>query len=291
MPIVESISEGREYGLSIIFMNIANQNKYPALYAKGLVVFVNNQSFSPLESDAVYLEPGTETNIAVIRTFSHNQPWPYSQCQDIANQTYRQENCLDLCLQKEIINACGCYFTKYLMEAQSEPCENVTQLDCINKQTNLFTRDFLESSLRECPLECDSLVYNLQISSLEFPNEQFYNMFLLDQTLYGLLSILLSDTPTFANIREISYKANVFYPHLQYTQISQTPKTSPFDLLSQIGGSLGVFLGLSFLHFVEIVEIGVVMLHGGIKMVLQRSSTKTVNPKMEKNEENGEHVF
>ncbi len=42
---------------------------------------------------------------------------------------------------------------------------------------------------------------------------------------------------------------------LKYTEISEIPKTSPVDLLSSIGGSLGLFLGLSFLSFIQVLEI------------------------------------
>jgi len=47
----------------------------------------------------------------------------------------------------------------------------------------------------------------------------------------------------------------VFFKDLKYTLISQEPKTQTFNFISDIGGILGLFLGISFLSFVEIMEI------------------------------------
>ena len=48
---------------------------------------------------------------------------------------------------------------------------------------------------------------------------------------------------------------DIFFPIKQYTEISETPKVTFVDLVSSIGGALGVFLGLSVFSFIEIFEI------------------------------------
>ena len=47
----------------------------------------------------------------------------------------------------------------------------------------------------------------------------------------------------------------IYYNKLSYKFISQNPKTEMFNFISNIGGLLGVFLGISFLSFIEIFEI------------------------------------
>jgi hypothetical protein len=47
----------------------------------------------------------------------------------------------------------------------------------------------------------------------------------------------------------------VYYEDLKYTLISQSPKTDTLSLISNIGGILGLLLGISFLSFIEILEI------------------------------------
>ena len=47
----------------------------------------------------------------------------------------------------------------------------------------------------------------------------------------------------------------VFYQSLQYTLITQHPKTETFDFISSVGGILGLFIGISFVSLFEIGEV------------------------------------
>jgi hypothetical protein len=42
---------------------------------------------------------------------------------------------------------------------------------------------------------------------------------------------------------------------LKSTKIEQTPKTSIIELISNLGGALGIFLGFSVFSLIEIVEV------------------------------------
>ena len=46
-----------------------------------------------------------------------------------------------------------------------------------------------------------------------------------------------------------------FYKSLKYTIIEQKQEVELSDLISNIGGVIGVFLGISFLSFVEVFEL------------------------------------
>lgn len=48
---------------------------------------------------------------------------------------------------------------------------------------------------------------------------------------------------------------SVYCKDLKYTHISQEAKAEIFNLVSNIGGIMGVFLGISFLSFIELIEI------------------------------------
>jgi hypothetical protein len=57
------------------------------------------------------------------------------------------------------------------------------------------------------------------------------------------------------NLRENLIRANVFYPRLEYTLIKQIEKMLPFDIVSSVGGTLGLFICISFFTFVEIIQV------------------------------------
>jgi len=48
---------------------------------------------------------------------------------------------------------------------------------------------------------------------------------------------------------------NVYFANSKYTKLEQTPKTSVIELISNLGGALGIFLGFSVFSLIEIVEV------------------------------------
>ena len=89
-----------------------------------------------------------------------------------------------------------------------------------------------------CPIECDIINYRNSLNFVGFPPDSF------------LQKINISN-----DIKEKGVYLIFYYPSLQYALIKQIPKTKIFDLVSNIGGTLGLFSGVSFLSFVEIIEI------------------------------------
>ena len=76
------------------------------------------------------------------------------------------------------------------------------------------------------------------LSSLSFPSQQWSS----------ILSL-------FSNSSSSSLKEDIYLENPEYTKIIQAPKLTPYDLLAQIGGSLGMFLSLSIFTFVELAEL------------------------------------
>ena len=66
---------------------------------------------------------------------------------------------------------------------------------------------------------------------------------------------------THALFKENSLSFTIFYPLTEYHEITESPKILPIDLLSQIGGSLGMFLGFKMFHFIELCEIFFIMIY------------------------------
>jgi len=65
----------------------------------------------------------------------------------------------------------------------------------------------------------------------------------------------LAKFETLENIANHYIRLYVYYKDLKYTLISENAKTEPFNFVSNIGGILGLFLGISFLSFIEILEV------------------------------------
>ena len=269
--------EGQDYGLSLCLGPLLNKNtKYPTSESKGLKVFIHNQSFGPSYAEGINIDLGKETHIAISKVFTHNYPQPYSECVDLSssksdlymfilstNKTYRQKDCLDLCFQKRIISNCGCYYPKFPMVVESEPCSDV---NCVKEQYLLVNETYEEECSRDCPLECDTVTYNTQISSLDYPSKEAYKLLLdaIDGINYYKYNYNI-DFDNYDVYKESFLLLNIYFPSTQYTKITQSPKTVPVDLFANIGGSIGIFLGLSIFHIVEIFEIIYIVLYILIK--------------------------
>ncbi len=65
----------------------------------------------------------------------------------------------------------------------------------------------------------------------------------------------MNETIDMSNVRESVVSLNVYYNSLSYTLATESPKLDIISLLSNIGGSLGLFMGVSFLSLVEILVL------------------------------------
>ena len=292
VQIKETTFEGESYGLALKFGPVMNKNSLPSVYSQGLKVFVHNQSFEPSMFDsAVSIKPGEETNIAIRRTFSSSVAAPYSACTDLtqgfrsdlyefivnSNRTYRQRDCFYLNFQRRVIDACGCFFTGFSrLDATSPPCLNSTQYACFCHMYTKFVttpQRYVKEFELDCPLECDKVTYDLQVSSLVYPNEVMYLLFKSSGMFFNLTEVYYDiDLSTYEKYKQYFYSLNVFYPEMQYTLITETPQISLTGLMSSLGGSLGMFLGFSVFSFVEVIELFAEMIQ--IFFVQSSSSVK-----------------
>jgi hypothetical protein len=55
--------------------------------------------------------------------------------------------------------------------------------------------------------------------------------------------------------RESVTRVNIFYESLSYTVSTETPQMDFVSLLANIGGNLGLFLGVSLFSICELVEV------------------------------------
>ena len=52
----------------------------------------------------------------------------------------------------------------------------------------------------------------------------------------------------------------MYYSSVEYTLFTESPKTSIADLVSQVGGALGMFVSFSVFTLFEFIEIGILLL-------------------------------
>ena len=280
----QSFREGKEFGLTFIYPFMQSSNLYPISISDGFVIFIHESSFEPIIADGFILNPYyTETNIAMTKSITVHYESPYSECRDLTsfssdlhdfivyslNKTYRQYDCFNLCRQKLYIKNCGCYYPKYPRLYNSTSCLNQSQWECISDPKNDLDSSNQKECTLLCPLECESITYGVQLSSAWYPTQQLGNFWLNKTCQVNDIKDENCDWSEYytygSTYPNSSLAFNLFFPYLEYTEITETPKTSWFDLTSQVGGSLGIFLGLTVFHFLEIIEIFFLILFNFLK--------------------------
>jgi len=264
--------------------------------SNGIRVYVDNSTDFPTSySDGIDLMPGTSANVIIKKHFSEKLPKPYSDCDLVSgsthdselyksiiarNKTYKQKDCMFLCLQKDIMKNCQCYDLWYdQIDTETKPCLNETDIGCANFRYYLYFQEGKKLNYKdECPLECSSLSYELFSTVSEYPTKSYLS--------YLKKNALIKDRFLNSNIQDITLEQikerivniNLYFNDLAYTKITESEKTTLVNLLANLGGkfclfsayirnnyysltlyyifkgTLGLFLGISILSFVEIIE-------------------------------------
>lgn len=119
--------------------------------------------------------------------------------------------------------------------------------------SSFFIQDIESNCGKECPLECDSMKYNLHESGSDYPS-RLYSKSLINNPVIKSKFANQSDL-NYETLKRTMVQIMVYYKDLGYQQYDEVEKTTLPDLAANIGGLLGLFLGMSFLSFVELFDI------------------------------------
>lgn len=97
---------------------------------------------------------------------------------------------------------------------------------------------------KECPLECSSIEFSIEKSFAGFPSREYAE------------ELMDNDFPTYESLQQSLLHLDIKYNvNIEYTTISEKEAVTLIDMIANIGGTLGLFIGISLLSFVELVEI------------------------------------
>ncbi len=128
----------------------------------------------------------------------------------------------------------------------------ISEAEAIEKE-EVKNYDKVKNCDHLCPLECESTQYRISESKFsldDYSNSETYSLEKIPDV-GKKLNVTINSTEEFnKNYLEVY----VFFDSLKHTKISQTPKTTLSALVSNLGGSTGLFLDLSFMSACRAVE-------------------------------------
>ena len=191
----------------------------------------------------IFISSNSYTEVTIERVVEIKLGEPYNDCLDdvskfkynktIINyirkskQTYSQQKCLELCFDIDYIETNRCNCTNSTVGNVWQNCwinlENKTKNTCTWKhKIDFYSKSIVEKCASYCPLECTSISFNIQTSTMSNYN---------------------------------STRVRIYYGSLKYTLILQEAKMHFIDMISNIGGTFGLLIGFSFITFFEIFEL------------------------------------
>ena len=268
-------------------------------YLNGFRIIVHNQSDdSFVHEDGQNIPVGRQFSISVQRNFINHLPLPYNDCiQDnfgnfyqndliefiktfMNKTTYSQKFCQKICTQLYAIKKCKCYdyslpYILYYEKDNSRVfgCFSDQDLTCLQYNYNILFKNFIEECDQFCLMECNPKYFSKLATMTSYPTawyaDQLFKSYILNQTLIN--NNLNSSNISFTYLQNVVSKVNIFYQELIYTSIAESPASTISDLISFIGGNLGLFLGMSFLSLVEVIDILIQLIQVQLKKEMNKN--------------------
>lgn len=243
--------------------------KFNYLYesdSSGAAIVVSDQETFALVPTGFFIRAGTFTKISVIRRETKNLPEPYGKCVEVENidtilsremtklnLKYTRKNCLNLCEQKSNIDDIGCNSLQLPRIFGAPLCNNRTSYDLLKK----YNRFNLSTCSDLCPIECNSIFHQTRLSFMDYPSYNIYtNVFKeIEKNNSYFRGLFDYKNVTYDTFRKSLAYFQVVYEQIKYTEVTVSPSKTWVDLVAAIGGTMGAFLGLSIMIFVEIIEL------------------------------------
>ena len=193
---------------------------FPTEQEEMSIVFLDNYLNTYMGQSGYYASSSYITEFYFNKFVNKKLEWPYNNCTNKIDIKYRHKNCLAKCVEKLALDSYNCTMAILYEKTYLESCYNSKRLN--DKVEDVFI-EFGNICDKECIKECEDAKYDIYFMSSPFFNNNYLDI-------------------------------HVTYSRFEYMEVSETAKTSIFDLVSFIGGTCGLFLGMSFLSFVEIFE-------------------------------------
>jgi acid-sensing ion channel 2 len=169
---------------------------------------------------------------------------------------YDQDFCFTICFQVKLIDKCNCSDIITPTIRSAKYCETNEELECFDQFVDFFSKSDLNSLCENaCPSQCQSIEYKLGLSTSSFPTLSYAKNIQTSYLNYYKFPSDINDTELIEFCNKGFLKVIVSYENLYYTLVDEVPAMTLNDLFGNLGGQLGLFIGISFLSLVELIEL------------------------------------
>ena len=226
----------------------------------GIHLLVHDQSLFPsIDEESFALKPGTEAYVALKKTVRKSLSVPYSSipCQEPGRWNYKYPGvaisgytnysygaCRLDCMLAIMVNKCGCLLRKI----EDGGCSMIEYFFCGQQQ--LF--DFYQNTSKscECPQLCTKVEYHYKLSTLQYPTSFTVDRFRASNMTHWSREYLSKNMISLL----------VYFQNMEYSVVEEVPATTRNEIIAQIGGQMGLFVGASLITVIEILKCVILVL-------------------------------
>nr|XP_037285635.1 acid-sensing ion channel 2-like [Rhipicephalus microplus] len=244
-----------EQGLELLIA--VEQYEYlPITPEAGYMVMIHKQGHDPEEAtDGIFVAPGQTTYVGVTMNSIYRlkapypsncvPTWPSNSLQPNASlgKVYSRALCLKLCQQGAVLKNCSCESS--FMPAPSYNSYNVC--DVLNNNETLYCVDRVRRHYELGQLEC-----NCPQACVETLFLKSTSIAAWAKDVGGTSHANRQRTRTRSSVPA---KVVIYFQSLTAQNIRQVAQYSPSNLVSNMGGILGMYVSFSFLVIFEIFEV------------------------------------
>ncbi|CAD5209622.1 unnamed protein product [Bursaphelenchus okinawaensis] len=226
-----------------------------------IIFFIHGTNETPFQDAFGYFaEIGRCNSVGMTYMKRQKLPEPYNDCSDDGDGApnyysngYEIEACIRSCLQNNIIDKCGCYDPQYNYPSNVTvpSCYNMgdinAAMDCADAIINVVDQNSVSNnSACNCPYGCDLSYYKIGMSQTNWPASTYTP------------SECTSPSAYWTTVAECIqwYKDNtamleIYYEQPSYQSNVETSAYTVINMVADIGGQLGLWLGMSVISIVE----------------------------------------
>ncbi|XP_041484883.1 acid-sensing ion channel 1B-like [Lytechinus variegatus] len=257
--LLKTSSGGKLFGLSMI-LNTEQDEYYYNTYLKDAAGFtiqlLDQNEVTYMNQEGFQVGPGKAVAVDMTVNKNYNEKPPHGVCGSKKLkyfEEYSRTKCKIECMTDAVISTCGCRLPS--LAGNATVCDPIIMTTC----GNAFFEPGIQNTTYqpkdcECPIDCEETSFSYSVSSAMYPS-LFRERLLEEYLAEGLLDY---DAVRSANMTYIEYNfvaVDIFFHDISTMVVTQHADYTAFALLSDIGGSLGLYLGGSLLTIYEILDL------------------------------------